>query len=155
MAPYTPRPDTPLYTPRALIHTRKGTIEIHFNILEAPLACASFMRLARRGFYNGLVFNAVVPGEIVYSGCPRGDGRGSAGFVLPSEPGLRPFGRGAMGLAETQRDTGGSRFFITLTPAPERDGENTLIGWVANGIEIVDRLRPGDEISWIEIWDGR
>ncbi|MBN2369031.1 MAG: HEAT repeat domain-containing protein [Vicinamibacteria bacterium] len=155
MAPYMPRPETPLYTPRALIHTRKGVIEIHLNILEAPLACASFVRLARRGFYNDLVFDTVISGEIVFSGCPRGDGRGGAGVVLPSEPGLRPFGRGAMGLAEAQRDMGGSRFFITLTPMPERDGRNTLMGWVADGVETVEKIRPGDKISWIEVWDGR
>ena len=155
VAPYEPIPGAPLFTPRALVRTPAGTIEIHLNIVEAPLAVRSFVDLARRGFYDGLSFHRVVPGFVVQGGCPRGDGNGGPGYTLRCEIGERPYGRGVVGMALDGKDTGGSQFFITLLPAPHLDGAFSVIGWVANGMDVVDRLRPGDLIERIEIWDGR
>lgn len=155
MRPYDPVPGLSLYTPRAVVETTLGRIEIHLNIVEAPLSCASFMRLARRGFYDGLGFDQVLPGALVQGGSPRGDGTGGPGYTLRDELGQKPFGRGAVGMALSGKDTGGSRFFIALSPSPDLDGRYTVIGWVASGMDVVDRLRPGDAIDRIEIWDGR
>lgn len=155
MAPYVPRSGVRLYTPRALIHTAKGVIEIHLNIVEAPLTCASFIGLARRGFYDGLTFHRVVPGFVVQGGCPRGDGNGGPGYTLRCEIGQQPYGRGAVGMALSGKDTGGSQFFITHAPAPHLDGGYTVFGRVVEGMDVVDRIQPGDAIERIEIWDGR
>ena len=113
MAPYDPPPGATLYTPRAILHTRKGKIEIHLNVVEAPLTAQNFIDLARRGFYDGLSFHRVVPGFLVQGGCPRGDGNGGPGYMLRCEIGERPYGRGAVGMALSGKDTGGSQFFIT------------------------------------------
>jgi peptidyl-prolyl cis-trans isomerase B (cyclophilin B) len=153
MAPYDPRPDQALFTPRAFLHTRRGVVEIHLNTLEAPIAARTFIGLARRGFFDGLEFHEVAPGMRVESGCPRGDGRGGPGFRIPREAGLKPFGRGAVGLDAPAKDGEGSRFFITLTPDPSRDGRATLLGTVVKGLEVVERLRPHDTIERVEIWD--
>jgi cyclophilin family peptidyl-prolyl cis-trans isomerase/HEAT repeat protein len=155
MAPYDPPPGQPLYTPRAIVHTRHGRIEIHLNILEAPLTCGAFLDLARSGFYDGLTFHRVVPGFVVQGGCPRGDGNGGPGYTLRCEIGQKPFGRGGVGMAHSGRDTGGSQFFITLTPQPHLDGGYTLFGTVASGMDVVERIRPGDVIERVEVWDGR
>jgi cyclophilin family peptidyl-prolyl cis-trans isomerase len=155
MAPYVPAAGVRLYTPRALIRTAKGTIEVHLNVVEAPLSCASFMDLARRGFYDGLTFHRVVPGFVIQGGCPRGDGNGGPGYTLRCEIGQRPYGRGAVGMALSGKDTGGSQFFITHAPAPHLDGGYTVFGWVAAGMDVVDRIQPGDVIEGVEIWDGR
>jgi cyclophilin family peptidyl-prolyl cis-trans isomerase/HEAT repeat protein len=155
MAPYDPRPDVPLFTPRAILHTRHGKIEIHLNVVEAPLTSASFMDLARRGFYDGLTFHRVVPGFVIQGGDPRGDGNGGPGYTLRCEIGQRPYGRGTVGMALSGKDTGGSQFFITHTPTPHLDGGYTVFGWVAEGMEVVDRIRPGDVIDRVEIWTGR
>jgi cyclophilin family peptidyl-prolyl cis-trans isomerase/HEAT repeat protein len=155
MAPYDPRPDVALYTPRAILHTRYGKIEIHLNVIEAPLTVASFMDLARRGFYDGLTFHRVVPGFVIQGGDPRGDGNGGPGYTLRCEIGERPYGRGTVGMALSGKDTGGSQFFITHTPTPHLDGGYTVFGWVADGMDVVDRIRPGDTIDRVEIWTGR
>lgn len=155
MAPYDAVPGVPIYTPRVLIHTRRGVIEVHLNVVEAPLTSASFIDLARRGFYNGLTFHRVVPNFVIQGGCPRGDGNGGPGYTLRCEIGQKPYGRGAVGMALSGKDTGGSQFFITHTPTPHLDGGYTLFGWVASGMEVVDKIRPGDTIDRIEIWDGR
>jgi len=151
----TPRPGSPVYTPRAFFDTRHGRFEVRLNIVEAPLACDSFTMLARRGFYNGLTFHRVVPAFVVQGGCPRGDGHGGPGYVLRSEVGQRPFGRGTVGLAHSGRDTEGSQLFITLSPQPHLDGNFTVLGWVASGMEVVEQIQPGDVIERIEVWDGR
>jgi cyclophilin family peptidyl-prolyl cis-trans isomerase/HEAT repeat protein len=154
MAPYEPGVPE-LFTPRAILHTRRGRIEIHLDIVEAPLTSASFMELARRGFYNGLPFHRVIPGFVAQGGDPRGNGSGGPGYTLRCEIGQRPFARGAVGMAHSGKDTGGSQFFLTLSPQPHLDGGYTVFGWVAEGMDVADQLRPGDLIERVEIWSGR
>ena len=155
MAPYDPRSGSPVFTPRAFVHTRSGRIEIHLDVLHAPLTCESFVALSRRGFYDGLAFHRVAPHFVVQGGCPRGDGHGGPGYTLRCEIGPRPFGRGAVGITHSGRDTGGSQFFITLAPQPQLDGRYTRFGQVVEGMEVVSRIRPGDTIQRVEVWDGR
>jgi cyclophilin family peptidyl-prolyl cis-trans isomerase/HEAT repeat protein len=155
LLPFEPQPDRPLYTPRAILYTRKGRIEIHLNIVDTPLTSESFLSLARRGYYDGLTFHRVVPGFVAQAGCPRGDGSGGPGYTLRCELGPQPYGRGIVGMALSGRDTGGSQFFIAHQPAPHLDGAYTAFGRVVSGMEVVDQLRPGDVIERVEIWDGR
>jgi cyclophilin family peptidyl-prolyl cis-trans isomerase/HEAT repeat protein len=154
MAPYAPRAGESLFTPRAFLHTRKGKIEIHLDVIEAPLTTASFLALAQRGFYDGLDFHRVEPGFVVQGGDPRGDGNGGPGYALRCEATRAPYARGSVGMALSGKDTGGSQFFITLSPQPHLDGAYTLFGRVAAGMEVVDRLRPGDAIERVEVWTG-
>jgi len=58
-------------------------------------------------------------------------------------------------MALSGKDTGGSQFFITLAPAPHLDGRYTVFGWVASGMEVADKIRPGDVIEKVEAWTGR
>jgi cyclophilin family peptidyl-prolyl cis-trans isomerase len=51
-------------------------------------------------------------------------------------------------------DTGGSQFFITHSPQPHLDGRYTVFGYVLDGMDVVDQLRPGDVIRHVRIWDG-
>ncbi len=154
MAPYEPRAGVPLYSPRVLLHTRKGTIEIQLDVVETPLTTAAFVSLARRGFYDGLAFHRFEPGFVVQGGCPRGDGNGGPGYTLRCEATRRSYGRGAVGMALSGKDTGGSQFFITLQPQPQLDGSYTLFGRVASGMDVVERIRPGDLIERAEVWGG-
>jgi cyclophilin family peptidyl-prolyl cis-trans isomerase/HEAT repeat protein len=154
MAPYEPPADRPLYSPRAILHTSRGRIEFHLDVVETPLTTESFLRLARRGFFDGLSFHRVVPGFVIQGGCPRGDGNGGPGYTLRCEISERPYGRGTVGMALSGKDTGGSQFFITHAPAPHLDGGYTAFGRVASGMDVVDRIQPGDVIERVEIWDG-
>jgi cyclophilin family peptidyl-prolyl cis-trans isomerase len=155
MLPFEPQAGFPLYTPRAILYTRRGRIEIHLNVIDTPLTSQSFITLARRGFFDGLTFHRVVPGFVIQGGCPRGDGNGGPGYTLRCELEHHPYGRGTVGMALSGRDTGGSQFFITQQPAPHLDGAYTAFGRVVSGMEVVDQIRPGDAIERVEIWDGR
>ncbi len=154
MLPYDPPPGAALYTPRAILHTSRGRIELHLNIVESPLTVRNFLALSRRGFFDGLVFHRVVPGFVIQGGDPRGDGNGGPGYTIRCEVGQRPYGRGAVGMALAGKDSGGSQFFITHVPTPHLDGGYTLFGWVTEGMDVVDRIEPGDTIAEVEIWDG-
>jgi len=155
LAPYDHLSSVPVYTPRVLVHTRRGVVEIHLNVVEAPLTSASFMDLARRGYFDGSSFHRVEPGFVIQGGSPRGDSEGGPGYTLRCEIGQRPYGRGTVGMALSGKDTGGSQFFITHLPTPHLDGGYTALGWVADGMDVVDQIRPGDAIERIQVWDGR
>ena len=138
----------------ATIKTSKGDIHLRLFEEETPLTVVNFANLARRGFYDGLGFHRVEPGFVVQGGCPRGDGNGGPGYVLRCEITRRPYGRGSVGLTLSGKDTGGSQFFITLSPQPHLDGGYTLFGGVVSGMEVVDRIRPGDVIERVSVWTG-
>lgn len=143
------------WSPRAILATRHGKIELALDLVDAPLTSMSFVRLAQSGYFNGLTFHRVIPGFVAQGGDPRGDGGGGPGSTLRCEYNGRPYGRGSVGMALSGKDTGGSQFFITMEPQPHLDGAYTHFGRVLSGMEIVDRLRPGDVIERVDVFDGR
>ena len=107
--------------------------------------------LTRAGFYDGLTFHRVVPGYVVQGGDPTATGWGGPGFNLPSEPGEGAFARGAVGIADAGKDTGGSQFFIMHARAPHLDGRYTRIGEVRDGLDAAMALVVGDRILAAEV----
>jgi cyclophilin family peptidyl-prolyl cis-trans isomerase len=144
----------PAFSPHAYIETDKGTIEIELAVLDAPLTARNFATLARKGFFTGLTFHRVVGDFVIQGGDPRGDGEGGPGYTIRDEINQRPYLRGAVGMALDWRDTGGSQFFITHSPAPHLDGRYTVFGHVVTGMEVVDRIQPGDRVRQVRIRDG-
>jgi cyclophilin family peptidyl-prolyl cis-trans isomerase/HEAT repeat protein len=145
---------SPRFSPRVYIDTDKGTVELEMAIIDAPLTVANFMSLARKGFFNGVPIHRVVPDFVVQDGDPRGDGEGGPGYTIRDEINQRPYLRGTVGMALDWQDTGGSQFFITHSPQPHLDGRYTVFGQVVNGMEVVDRLVPGDAIRRVRVRDG-
>lgn len=145
----------PEYSPHVFIETAKGTIEFELAVLDAPLTSRNFISLVRKGYFNGLAIHRVVPNFVVQDGDSRGDGQGGPGYTIRDELNERPFVRGAVGMALSWRDTGGSQFFIMHSPAPHLDARYTAFGHVVNGMEVVDRLQQGDVIQRVRVWDGK
>jgi cyclophilin family peptidyl-prolyl cis-trans isomerase len=144
----------PQYSPHAFIETNRGTIEIELAISDAPLTVNSFVTLARKGFFNDLTIHRAVPDFVAQLGDPRGDGEGGPGYTIRDEINERPYLRGTVGMALDWEDTGGSQFFITVSPQPHLDGRYTVFAHVVDGMETVDQLRVGDVVQRIRIWDG-
>ncbi|HLE85536.1 MAG TPA: peptidylprolyl isomerase [Thermoanaerobaculia bacterium] len=128
------------------IETVRGRFRARLECPRTPLTCVAFLQLAGQGFYDGLAFHRVVPDFVVQGGDPRGDGWGGPGYAVRDEIGRLRFGRGVLGMALAGPDTGGSQFFVTLSPQPHLDGGYTAFGEVTEGIEVLDRLEPGDTI---------
>ena len=146
---------TPSVSPHVFIDTDRGTIQIELAVNEAPLTADNFMRLARAGFYNGLLVHRVVPNYVVQMGDPRSDSEGGPGYTVRDELSPLPFLRGTVGMALDWADTGGSQFFITRSPQPQLDARYTVFGRVIAGMEVVDQLQRGDVIRLMRVWDGR
>ena len=144
----------PTVSTQAYIETDRGTVQLELAVLDAPLTVDNFITLARKGFFDGLTFHRVVPAFMVQTGDPRGDGEGGPGYTIRDELNQRPYVRGTVGMALDWADTGGSQFFITQSPQPHLDGKYTVLGRVLSGMDVVDRLQPGDVIRHIRIWDG-
>ena len=145
---------TPSVSPHVFIDTDRGTIQIELAVNEAPLTADNFMRLARSGFYNGLLVHRVVPNYVVQTGDPRSDSEGGPGYTIRDELSPLPFLRGTVGMALDWADTGGSQFFITSSPQPQLDARYTVFGKVIAGMEVVDQLQRGDVIRLVRVWDG-
>jgi cyclophilin family peptidyl-prolyl cis-trans isomerase len=123
-------------------------------VLDAPITVDNFGRLAREGFFNGLAIHRVVPDFVIQAGDPRGDSEGGPGHTIRDEINERPYLRGTVGMALDWEDTGGSQFFVTLSPQPQLDARYTVFGRVVEGMDVVDALQPWDLIRAVQVWDG-
>jgi cyclophilin family peptidyl-prolyl cis-trans isomerase/HEAT repeat protein len=144
----------PTVSPMVYLDTEKGMIQIELAVLDAPRTVTNFISLARRNFLGATPFHRVVPNFVVQDGDPRGDGEGGPGYTIRDEINQRPYLRGSVGMALDWEDTGGSQFFITVSPQPHLDGRYTVFGRVVAGMEVVDRLTQGDQIRSVRVWDG-
>ncbi len=131
------------------VSTTRGSFRIRLDCPQAPLTCLSFLQLAGQGFFDGLTFHRVVPDFVVQTGDPRGDGWGGPGFALRDEINRQRFGRGAVGMALSGPDTGGSQFFIALSPQPHLDGGYTVFGQVVGNDAVLDQIRQEDGLVTI------
>ena len=136
---------------RAIIVTDKGSFTIELLPEDAPLTVDNFIELARRGFFNGLTFHRVVPNFVIQGGDPRGDGNGGPGYQIRCEINEVAYDRGAVGMALSGKDTGGSQWFVTHSPQPHLDGGYTVFGRVTKGIDVVDKIARGDLIHRISV----
>lgn len=135
----------------ARVETSEGTFSIALDPELAPMAVANFASLAEAGFFDGMVFHRVIPGFVAQTGCPRGDGWGGPGYTIPDEVSSVPYDEGAVGMARSDRDTGGSQWFVATGPQPHLAGEYTRFGEVTDGMYVVKRLRPGSRMLHVTI----
>jgi cyclophilin family peptidyl-prolyl cis-trans isomerase len=135
----------------ATVVTSKGAFTIEFMPEEAPLTIDNFIQLARKGYFNGQTIPRVVPNFVVQAGDPRGDQNGGPGYQIRCEVNEVPYERGAVGMALSGKDTGGSQWFVTHSPQPHLDGGYTVFGRVIRGMEVVDNIARGDIIRRVII----
>lgn len=136
---------------RAVVVTDKGSFTIELLPEDAPLTVDSFVQLARRGYFNNITFHRVVPNFVIQGGDPRGDGNGGPGYQIRCEINQARYERGAVGMALSGKDTGGSQWFVTHSPQPHLDGGYTVFGRVREGLDVIDRIMRGDVIRSISI----
>jgi len=139
---------------QATVTTSKGTFVIRLLADDAPLTVDNFVMLAREGYFNGQVVPRVVPNFVIQTGDPRGDQNGGPGYTIRCEVNEVPYDRGAVGMALSGKDTGGSQWFVTHAPQPHLDGGYTVFGRVIAGMEVVDNIVRGDLVRSISINEG-
>jgi HEAT repeat protein/cyclophilin family peptidyl-prolyl cis-trans isomerase len=133
----------------AIMKTTRGTLEIELFREEAPLTVADFKLMAQKGDFNGFVFEQVIPFQRI--GAKDVELRTEFGRAANGEINLRPFERGSLGITPAAGKFQTGRFFIALAPQPYFDGVNTCFGRIISGIQVADRIVPGDRILGIDI----
>ena len=136
----------------AILETAKGTIKFELKESEAPITTKNFIDLAQKGFYNGLTFHRVIRSFMIQGGCPKGDGTGGPGYSIRDEfhPKLKHT-KGAVSMANSGPNSGGSQFFITEEPQPHLDGKHSVFGQVTEGQNVVESIKKGDKITKVTI----
>jgi peptidyl-prolyl cis-trans isomerase B (cyclophilin B) len=125
----------------ATLHTNQGAIEIELFDEAAPKTVDNFVKLARDGFYDGVIFHRVIPDFMIQGGDPTGTGTGGPGYQFEDEFNDHKVERGALAMANAGPNTNGSQFFIVTTEAaPWLDGKHTVFGRVTNGMDVVDTI---------------
>jgi cyclophilin family peptidyl-prolyl cis-trans isomerase len=154
----TPSPRTPADPVAVLgkrvvwtVTTSRGAFVVELDGSLAPWNVATLTLLAQRGFYDGTLWHRVVPDFVVQGGDPTGSGWGGPGYTVPAEASQTPYDRGAVGIADAGKDTGGSQWFIMHSAAPHLEQRYTLVGQVTSGMDVVDRLLVGDTIVKVEV----
>jgi peptidyl-prolyl cis-trans isomerase A (cyclophilin A) len=137
--------------PILTIETSHGTIKAELFSDVAPRTAGNFIDLAKKGFYDGVVFHRVIDGFMIQGGDPTGTGRGGPGYQIDDEfaPGLAHTQPGIFSMANAGPNTGGSQFFITLAATPWLDGKHAIFGRVTEGLDVVKTIGkvqtgPGD-----------
>lgn len=157
----------------AIIETSQGTIRVKLDSAGAPIHVANFCELSVMGFYDGLKFHRYVPGFVIQGGCPNTrdmtpeqvaagqmgpdgqPGTGGPGWNIQEEFSTNPNNShddGALAMARSMDpNSAGSQFYFCLGPQHNLDSGYTVFGSTVEGLDVISRLRAGDEIRHIEI----
>ena len=139
-----------------VIETSMGTIELSLFRAEAPKTVENFEGLAKKGYYNGLIFHRVISNFMIQGGDPTGTGMGGESiygktFEDEISPKLKFDRAGILAMANAGPNTNGSQFFITLAPTPWLNTHHTIFGEVVAGKDVLDAIgkvqttKPGDK----------
>jgi peptidyl-prolyl cis-trans isomerase B (cyclophilin B) len=145
--------------PRVTLTTTKGAVMLELFEDDLPNTVKNFVWLVERGFYDGLAFHRNVPFFAIQSGDPfskegadaRWLGGGGPGYAVPTEPVKRRPTRGAVALATTGQDTGGSQFLLLLGTAAHLDDASPVFGRILEGQDVAESLVQGDRIVKAEV----
>jgi len=135
----------------ARILTDVGELRVTLRPDLAPLTVWNFATLADEDYFDGLHFHRVVPDFVIQDGCPRGDGWGDPGHQIPDELSWLPYDEGTLGMALSGPDTGGSQWFITLSPQPHLEASYTVFGQISLDNGAAAQVRVGTVIEDVVI----
>jgi peptidyl-prolyl cis-trans isomerase B (cyclophilin B) len=126
------------------LQTNCGTITIRLATGRAPKTAASFADLAKRGFYDGLIFHRVVHGFVIQGGDPLGTGLGGPGYtVVEKPPGATAYTTGVVAMAKTEADppgASGSQFFIVTAANAQLPPDYAVAGGVVRGMNVAQYI---------------
>jgi len=127
----------------ATVQTNHGSFTIEFEREAAPNTVANFEKLARKGYYDGVIFHRIVAGFVIQGGDPTGTGRGGPGYTFADElPGKDlDYAKYAVAMANAGPNTNGSQWFVCTADLRGKLPKNyTIFGRVTGGTDVVDRI---------------
>jgi cyclophilin family peptidyl-prolyl cis-trans isomerase len=131
---------------KLVLETTKGKVVIALRADLAPKHVEQIKTLAKKGFYDGVIFHRVIADFMAQTGDPTGTGTGGSDLPdLKAEFSDTPYVRGTVGMARTQNpNSANSQFFITFGDASFLNGQYTVFGQVVEGMDIVDKINKGE-----------
>src|SRR3954464_12448095 len=132
-----------------VIDTTKGRIVVKLRTDLAPQHAERIKTLARDGYYNDVPFHRVIEGFMAQTGDGKNyNGTGGSKFPnLVAEFSNVPFKRGVVGMARSaSNDSANSQFFIMFGDGSFLNGKYTVIGEVASGMDVVDKIKRGEPV---------
>jgi len=124
-----------------------GIIKLELYPDKAPITCANFVKLAKDGFYDGLIFHRVIKDFMIQGGDPTGTGMGGSDENIKGEFAVNGVQndishvRGVISMARSRSyDSASSQFFICHADAKYLDGQYAAFGKVTEGMEVVDEI---------------
>jgi peptidylprolyl isomerase len=132
-----------------VMETTQGKVVIALRPDLAPGHVERIKKLAREGFYDGIVFHRVIDGFMAQTGCPRGTGTGGSEYPnLAAEFNAEPHVRGICSMARSSSpNSANSQFFIVFDDASFLDRQYTVWGQVTEGMENVDKIKRGEPVQ--------
>lgn len=133
-----------------VIELKTGKVLIQLRPDLAPKHVERVKQLAKKGFYDGIVFHRVIDGFMAQTGDPTGTGTGGSGQAkLPAEFSATPFVRGVIGAARTSDpNSADSQFFIVLKDSAHLNRQYTVWGQViGDGMTHVDQIKRGEPVQ--------
>jgi peptidylprolyl isomerase len=131
-----------------IVQLKDGPVVIRMRPDLAPNHVKRIKELVRQGFYDGLLWHRVIPGQIAQTGDPKGTGEGGSGQKIKAEFSAEPHLRGTVSMARADDvDSADSQWFICLKPNPDFNRKYTIWGKVIRGMEFVNHIAGGDEDS--------
>ena len=128
----------------ATVATNCGEFTITLDPEDAPKTGGSFVTLAKRGFYDDVIFHRIVPGFVIQGGDPQGTGQGGPGYsVVEAPPRNVKYTRGVVAMAKTEVEdpgTSGSQFFVVTAEDAQLPPDYALLGKVTKGQDVVQKI---------------
>ena len=134
----------PAKTYTATVQTNLGTFAFALDVKDSRCTTSSFAQLARKRFFDGLIFHRIVPGFVIQGGDPNGSGSGGPGYtVVDTPPSDARYVRGVVAMAKTGAEppgTSGSQFFVVTGADAGLPPDYALLGKVTRGLDVVERI---------------
>lgn len=141
----------------ATFQTSRGSFVAKIDYDKVPATAANFIGLAEgtrpwvdmvtgtlqhRPFYDGITFHRVIPGFMIQSGSPNGQGTDGPGYTFGDEfhASLRHDAAGILSMANSGANSNGSQFFVTLEPTSWLDDKHSVFGHIVEGMDVVNAI---------------
>ncbi|KAF4074236.1 hypothetical protein AMELA_G00237370 [Ameiurus melas] len=127
------------------LHTNKGDLNVELHCDKVPKASENFIKLCKKGYYDGTIFHRSIRNFMIQGGDPTGTGTGGESywgkpFKDEFKPNLSHTGRGVLSMANSGPNTNKSQFFITFRSCTYLDRKHTVFGRVVGGFEALTAM---------------
>jgi peptidylprolyl isomerase len=149
----------------AEVATNKGLIVLRLEFEKTPMTAANFVGLAEgtianaafppgTPYFDGTKWHRVVPGHVIQCGIAASEKAKDPGYEFPNEivlPDLDHGRAGMVNMANGGPHTNSSQWCITLGDRSYLDGDYTVFGQVAEGMDVVMSIAQDDEVRTVRI----